>query len=90
MLQIQKKIYLMKSITDKDGFIQINIPPGAYEIKSLNNEIRRIYVNEENYTEANYRFTIQTVFSTLGTNIEFSPQGPTFSFIFNGSFRDLL
>ena len=27
-------IYFMKSITDEDGFIQIVIPPGAYEIES--------------------------------------------------------
>ena len=25
-----KKIYFAKSITDKDGFIQITIPPAAY------------------------------------------------------------
>ena len=34
-----KKICFKKSITDEDGFIQITIPPGAYEIESLNKEI---------------------------------------------------
>ena len=24
--------YFLKSFTDKDGYVQINIPPGAYEI----------------------------------------------------------
>ena len=33
------KFYFMKSISDEDGFIQITIPPGAYEIEALDNEI---------------------------------------------------
>ena len=27
--------YFMKSITNEDRFVQINIPPGAYEIEAL-------------------------------------------------------
>ena len=42
--------YFMKSITGEDNFIQITIPPGAYEIESLNNEIKRIIIDEEHYT----------------------------------------
>ena len=42
----------MKSITDEDGFIQIIIPPGAYEIESLDKEIKRIVIGEDHYTEA--------------------------------------
>ena len=34
------KFYFKKTITDGDGFIQITVPPGAYEIQSLNNEIK--------------------------------------------------
>ena len=30
------KFYFKKTITDDGGFIQNTIPPGAYEIKSLN------------------------------------------------------
>ena len=37
----KNKFYFLKSITDEDGYIQITIPPGAYEIESLNNEIKR-------------------------------------------------
>ena len=33
------KFYFAKSISDEEGFIQITIPRGAYEIESLNNEI---------------------------------------------------
>ena len=37
----------MKSVSDDDGYIQITIPPGAYEIKSLNNEIKRIIIDND-------------------------------------------
>ena len=48
--------YFIKSITDEDGYIQITISPGACEIKSLNNEIKRIIIDEGHYTEVNYPF----------------------------------
>ena len=41
-----------KTIIHEDGFVQITIPPGAYEIESLNDEIKRIIIDEEHYTEA--------------------------------------
>ena len=41
------KFYLIKSITDEDGFIQITIPPGAHEIEALNKEIKRIVIGED-------------------------------------------
>ena len=78
----------MKSISDEDGYIQITIPPGAYEIGSLNNEIQRIIIDEEHYTEANYPFKIKPNFSTLGSIIEISPQGPIISFMFDDSIGD--
>ena len=73
------KLYFMKSITDEDGFIKITIPPGAYEIESLNNEIKRTSIDGGHYTEANYPFTIKPNFSTLGSIIEISPQKPIIS-----------
>ena len=84
------KIYFIKSITDKDGYIIINIPPGAYKIESLNNEIKRVTIDEEHYTEANYPFSIKPNFSTLGSIIEISTQGPSISFVPDDSIRDLL
>ena len=33
------KFYFKKTITYEDGFIQITIPQGAYEIEALNKEI---------------------------------------------------
>ena len=47
------KFYFMKSITDEEAFIQITIPPGAYEIEALDKEIKRIVIGEDHYTEAN-------------------------------------
>ena len=58
------KFYFAKSITDKDGFIQITRPPGAYEIENLDSEIKRIVVDEGHLTEAEYPFQIQPNFST--------------------------
>ena len=84
------KFYFKKSVTKEDGFIKITIAPGAYEIESLNKEIKRIIIDEEHYTEANYPFTIKPNFSTLGSIIEISPQGPIISFVFDDSIRDLL
>ena len=86
----KNKIYFKKTISDDDGFIKITIQPGAYEIESLNNEIKRIIIDEEHYTEANYPFTIKPNFSTLGSIIEISRQGPIISFILDDSIKDLL
>ena len=84
------KFYFMKSNTDKDGFIQIIIPPGAYEIEAPEKELKRIVTGEDHYTEANYPFKIKPNISTLGTIIEISPQRPIISFMFDDSKRDLL
>ena len=51
--------FYFKKTIDEDGFIQNTIPPGAYEIESMKNEIKRNVFGEEHYTEANYPFTIK-------------------------------
>ena len=84
------KFFFKKTISDDDGFVQVTIPPGAYEIEALNNEIKRIIIDEEHYIEANYPFKIKPNFSTLGSIIEISPQGPIISFMFDDSIKDLL
>ena len=83
------KFYFTKSITDDDHII-ITIPPGAYEIESLNNEIKRIIIDQEDYTETNYPFNIKPNFSTLGSIIELSTQGPIITFVPDDSMGDLL
>ena len=85
-----KKFYFMKTITDDDGFVQFTIPPGAYKIKSLSDEIKRIIIDEGHFTEANYPFTIKPIFSTLGSTTEISPQRPIISFKFDVSIKDFL
>ena len=82
--------YFKKTITNEDAFIKITQPTVAYEIESLNDEIKKIIIDEGHYTEANYPFTIKPNFSTLGPIIELSPQRPIISFMFDDSIRDLL
>ena len=84
------KFYFMKSNTDGDGFVQITIPPGAHKIEAIDKELKRIIMGADHFTEANYPFRITPNFSTLGSIIEISPQGPIISFTFNYSIRDLL
>ena len=56
----------------------------------MSNEIKRIIIDEEHYTEANYPFSIKPNFSTLGSIIEISTQGPVITFVPDDSKRDLL
>ena len=70
--------------------IQNTIPPSAYEIESLNNEIKRIIIEEEYFTEVEYPFTIKPNFSTLGSIKEISTQGPVITFLPDVSKGDLL
>ena len=65
------KIYYTVSIKN-DDFNQITILPEAYEIGSLNNEIKRFFIEEGFFTEADYAFIIKPNFSTLGCFIELS------------------
>ena len=83
------KFYFKKNLIDED-FIQIRIPEGAYEIESLDNEIRRILIDKEYYTEETYPFSIKPNFSTLGSIIEIKPQGPIIGFVFDDSIGKLL
>ena len=66
------------------------IPPGAYEIESFENEIKRIILDEERYTEANYPFTIEPNLSTLGSIVEILTQGPVITFVPDDSIGDYL
>ena len=89
MLQIHIiSFFFKKTITNEEDFVRITIPAGAYE--NINNEIRRIIIDKGHYTEDEYPFMMKPNFSTLGSIIEKSPQGPIISFIFNDSIRNLL
>ena len=84
------KFYFTKSITDDDHYIMITIPPGAYEIESLNDEIKRIIIDDEHFTSENYPFKIQPNFSTLGSIVEISNQESAISFRPDDSIGSLL
>ena len=82
--------FFIKSITDEDDYIQIPISDGAYEIKSLKKEYKRIIIDHGHYTPAEYPLTNKPTFSTLGSFIEISSQGPAITFVPHDSIRDLL
>ena len=84
------KFHFAKSSSDKDGFIQTIIPQGAYELESLNDEIKRIVIEEGYFPKVDYPFKIKPNFSTLGSILEISEQGPLSSFLPDDSRRDLL
>ena len=90
MLQTKITLFFLKPITDEDDYIQITTLKSRYEIKSLNNEINRIVIDEEHYTEANYPFTLKPNFSTLGSFIKRSAQRPVITFAPDFSIGDLL
>ena len=54
------KLYFFKSISDEDH-IQKSIRPGVYEIEALNDEIKRIIIDEGDYIESNYPFHINQI-----------------------------
>ena len=83
------KFYFFKSISDEDH-IQISIRPGVYEIEALNDEIKRIIIDEGHYNESDYPFHIKPDFNTLGSIIEISPQESVISFVPNDSIGNLL
>ena len=84
---LTKKIYFKKAIKD-DYFIQITIPPGAYEIESLNNEIKRIIIEKGYYDEKTYPFKIRANFTTLGSFVEILT--PMISFVYDYCIGNLL
>ena len=52
MLKIQIIKFLAKPNTDKDGFLRIIVPPGAYEVESLNIELKMNITDDEHFIEA--------------------------------------
>ena len=84
------KFYFSKSIIDDNHFNHITTPEGAYEIESLNKEIKKIIIDEGYFITSDYPFLIKPNFSTLGCIIEISNEESAISFIRDNSIRDLL
>ena len=87
---LNNKFYFTKSITDDDQYTLITISLGAYEIESLNDEIKRIIIDLSVYTEANCPFKIKPNFSTLGSIIEITDPEAAISFKPSDSIGSLL
>ena len=83
------KFYFKKALIDED-FFQVRIPEEAYEIESLNKEIKRNIIDEGCFTEVSYPFTVKPNFSTLGSIVHISPQGAIIGFVFDDSIDNLL
>ena len=83
------KFYFTKS-NNNDDFIRLIIPKEAYKKESLNSEVKRLIIDDGRYTESNYPFSIKPNFSTLGSIIEISTQGPVITFVPDDSIGNLL
>ena len=84
------KFRFTKSITDDNHYVMITIPRGSYEIESLNDEIKRIIIDDEHFTEDSYPFVIKPNFSTLGSIVEILNEESAISFKANYSIGSLL
>ena len=62
-----KKFGFAKLITDKDGFYPKTTLPGAYELESSNDEIRRNIIEEGLFNGVDFLFIMKPIFSTLGS-----------------------
>ena len=80
--------YFKKSLINED-FKKMRVAIGAYEIKILNDEFKRIMIDQKHYTESDYPFNIKPKFSTLGNIVEIKPQGATIGFVFEDSIGNL-
>ena len=87
---LKNKFYFTTSIGDIEPSF-IFIPPGAYELESLDDEIKRICIIDGHFSESNYPFKIKPNFSTLGSIIEIDVGiGRQIDFNPDDSTRDLL
>ena len=88
------KLCFKKSFNESSDLSGFSISQGAYEIESLNNEIKRIVIEEGYFRESTYPFTIKPNFSTLRSIIENSSANSNdrsfIDFTLNDSIRHLL
>ena len=80
MTNSKNEFFFTRPIND-DEYSVVSISPGAYKLKNINNEIEQNMIKERHFTEATFAFTIKANFSTLGSFIEISRQGPIISFL---------
>ena len=80
----------MISVSDDNHFSHIVISAGAYEIESLNDEIKRIIIDENHFSEENYPFKIKPNFTTHGSIVETIDPEAAISFNIDDSIGSLL
>ena len=72
----------------------ITLPPGTYELESLNDEIKRITLKNQTayFTTENYSYIFKPKFWTFGSIIETQPNfvGSQISFVHDVSIQNLL
>ena len=66
-------IFYFAVSVNPDDFNQITIPPGAYDIKSLNDEIKRNTTKEVHFTKENDLNIINSNLSTLCSFAKIKP-----------------
>ena len=90
VLQTQKLGFISrKHLETKKILYKLLYHQVLMKLKSLNFDIKRINVDKGYYTESYYPFSRKSIFSTLGSIIEISPQGPIIGFVFDDSIRNL-
>ena len=77
-------------INPANEIVMITIPHGAYELESLDLEIKRIIIEEGHITKDFYPFNIKPNFSTLGSIIEITDPNFSIDFTYDNTIRDLL
>ena len=77
-------------INPANEIVMITIPHGAYELESLDLEIKRIIIEEGHITKDFYPFSIEPNFSTLGSIIEITDPNFSIDFTYDNTIRDLL
>ena len=85
------KFYFTVSINDDDLY-WIAISRGAYDLETLDNVMKRIFIEEGFFTEATYPLTIKPIFSTSGSFVETSSsiKGSRIAFTSKDSIKKLL
>ena len=77
-------------VNPANEIVMITVPHGAYELESLDLEIRRIKIEEGHITKDFYPFSIKPNFSTLGSIIKITHPNFLFHFTYDHTIRDLL
>ena len=90
MLQLKINKFYIAILFTQNGFFQITIPPGTYEVEWIIEDNKKNGDEESDYTEENYPFYTKPNVSTLGSIIKNSNRRPLNSFVHDDSIRDFL